>query len=162
MSSRPSEHDLHICFVCTGNICRSPMAALVFAEHLRREALADRVRVTSSGTGPWHVGEKIDSRAGATLREHGYPTAHTAAQVGEAHLEADLLVALDSGHARDLRRLVDDPARIRLLRSFGPEGGDLDVPDPYYGGRRGFTEVLGMIEAASPGLVAWVKENLPE
>ncbi|MCP3801152.1 low molecular weight phosphotyrosine protein phosphatase [Allokutzneria sp. A3M-2-11 16] len=136
------------------------MAALVFAEHLRREGLDDRVRVSSSGTGSWHVGEKIDSRAGATLREHGYPTKHTAAQVGEAHLDADLLVALDAGHARDLRRLVDDPERVRLLRSFAPEGTDLDVPDPYYGGRGGFTDVLTMIEAASPGLMRWVRERL--
>ncbi|WP_210408108.1 low molecular weight protein-tyrosine-phosphatase [Allokutzneria sp. NRRL B-24872] len=154
---------LHVCFVCTGNICRSPMAALVFAEHLRREGLDDRVRVSSSGTGSWHVGEKIDSRAGATLRDNGYPTAHRAAQMGAEHLDADLLVALDAGHARELRRLVDDTERIRLLRSFAPEsagGTDLDVPDPYYGGDEGFTEVLGMIEAASPGLMRWVKERL--
>ena len=136
------------------------MAAVVFGEHLRREGLAEAVRVTSAGTGPWHVGEPADERAAKLLAEHGYPTDHVAAQVGEDHLDADLLVALDSGHARALRRLVG-PDRVRLLRSFDPDAtGDLDVPDPYYGGDRGFTQVLAMIEAAMPGLVDWVRERV--
>jgi protein-tyrosine phosphatase len=95
------------------------------------------------------------------LAEHGYPTDHVATQVDNRHLGADLLVALDSGHARTLVRIADDPDRVRLLRSFDPEAGDdLDVPDPYYGDPAGFEEVLAMIEAASPGLLAWVRDNL--
>jgi protein-tyrosine phosphatase len=82
-----------------------------------------------------------------------------AAQVSDLHLGADLLVALDSGHARALRRMVD-PDRVRLLRSFDPDADDVDVPDPYYGDDSGFTEVLVMIETAMPGLIAWVREQL--
>ncbi|AEW92395.1 MULTISPECIES: low molecular weight protein-tyrosine-phosphatase [Streptomycetaceae] len=152
---------MHICFVCSGNICRSPSAALVLTEHLRRAGLAGRVRVTSAGIGPWHVGEAMDERAAAALLRHGYPTAHVAAQVGPEHLDADLLLAMDSGHDKALRRLVDDPPRVRMLRSFDPDAtGDLDVPDPYYGGPRGFDEVLRMIEAAMPGLLAWVRARI--
>lgn len=137
------------------------MAAIVVREHLRREGLEDNVTVTSAGTGSWHVGDAADPRAQKILLDHGYPTSHVAAQVGAEHLDADLLLAMDSGHARELRRLVDDPGRIRLFRSFDPAAtGDLDVPDPYYGGNDGFQIVLGMIEAATPGLVQWVKENL--
>jgi protein-tyrosine phosphatase len=137
------------------------MAELVFREHLREAGLADVVEVNSAGTGPWHVGEPADDRARETLRRHGYPTDHVAAQVDNRHLGADLLVALDSGHARTLRRIADDPHRVRLLRSFDPAAGeDVDVPDPYYGGPEGFEEVLAMIEAASPGLLAWVHDNL--
>ena len=137
------------------------MAELVFREQLRKAGLEDVVEVNSAGTGPWHVGEHADERAQATLRRHGYPTDHVAAQVDNRHLGADLLVALDSGHARTLRRIADDPDRVVLLRSFDPAAGDdLDVPDPYYGGPEGFEEVLAMIEAASPGLLAWVHENL--
>jgi protein-tyrosine phosphatase len=137
------------------------MAELVFREHLRAAGLADVVEVNSAGTGPWHVGEPADDRARETLRRHGYPTDHVATQVDNRHLGADLLVALDSGHARTLRRIADDPDRVRLLRSFAPATGeDVDVPDPYYGGPEGFDEVLAMIEAASPGLLAWVHENL--
>lgn len=137
------------------------MAAIVVREHLRREGLADLVTVTSAGTGPWHVGDAADSRAQKTLVDHGYPSAHVAAQVGSKHLDADLLLAMDQGHARDLRRMA--PAdKIRLLRSFDPAApaDDLDVPDPYYGNNDGFLVVLAMIEAATPGLIAWVRENL--
>jgi len=152
---------VHVVFVCSGNICRSPMAEKVFVEHLRRAGLADAVRVSSVGTGGWHVGEPADPRAVDVLRRHGYSTEHTAAQLDVVHADADLLVALDAGHARAVRRLVRDPERVRLLRSFDPEvDGELDVPDPYYGGRRGFDEVLEMIEAAMPGLLAWVRERL--
>ncbi|MCP2259707.1 protein-tyrosine phosphatase [Streptoalloteichus tenebrarius] len=151
---------MHICFVCTGNICRSPMAALVFGAHLERAGLADRVRVTSAGTGSWHVGEPADPRTAKVLADHGYPTEHVAAQVGADHLDADLLVAMDAGHDRALRRLVDDHDRVRLLRSFDPAAADLDVPDPYYGGRQGFADVLAMVEAAVPGLLGWVRARL--
>lgn len=137
------------------------MAAIVVREHLRREGLEDNVTVTSAGTGSWHVGDAADSRAQKILLDHGYPTSHVAAQVGTEHLSADLLLAMDAGHARELRRLVDDPDKIRLFRSFDPAAtGDLDVPDPYYGGNDGFQIVLAMIEAATPGLIEWVKENL--
>jgi protein-tyrosine phosphatase len=152
---------VHICFVCSGNICRSPSAALVFAEQLRRAGLDGAVEVSSAGIGPWHAGEAIDARAGEVLARHGYPTGHIAAQVGAEHLDADLLLAMDRGHERALRKLVDDPDRVRLLRSFDPAAvGELEVPDPYYGGPEGFDEVLAMIEAATPGLLTWVRGRL--
>ncbi|HEV7650739.1 MAG TPA: low molecular weight protein-tyrosine-phosphatase [Actinophytocola sp.] len=148
---------MHVCFVCSGNICRSPMAALVFGEHLRRAGLADGVEVTSAGIGGWHVGERADSRARTTLTGAGYATEHVAAQVGPEHLGADLLLAMDSGHHAALVDLVG-PERVRMFRSFDPAAdGDLDVPDPYYGHGDGFAEVLAMIEAATPGLLDWVR-----
>jgi protein-tyrosine phosphatase len=137
------------------------MAAVVLADALQREGLADRVRVSSAGTGPWHVGNPADPRAADTLRRAGYDCTHVAAQLGAQHLSADLLVALDSEHLATLRRLVRDPERVVLLRSFDPAAGaDLDVPDPYFGGRRGFDDVLAMVRAAMPGLLAWVRERL--
>lgn len=137
------------------------MAALVFTEHLRRAGLAEQVRVTSAGIGSWHIGDDIDRRARATLTNHGYRVEHAAAQVAPEHLDADLLLAADRGHLRELRRRVDDPDRVRLLRSFDADAPDgAEVPDPYYGARDGFTEVLAMIEAAMPGLLDWVRENI--
>ncbi|CAN5850196.1 low molecular weight protein-tyrosine-phosphatase [soil metagenome] len=156
---------VHVCFVCTGNICRSPMAEMVFREFLRREGLEGRVQVTSAGTGSWHAGDAADYRASTVLANHGYPCKHTAAQVNADHLRADLLIALDAGHHRELHRLVrrsgGDPSRIRMLRSFDPDSkADLDVADPYYGDDSGFTRVLGVIEASMPGLVEWVRNHL--
>lgn len=137
------------------------MAALVFTEHLRRAGLDDRVRITSAGTGGWHVGESADERACRTLSSAGYPTDHVAAQVGAEHLDADLLLCADSGHLRAVRRLVPGTERVRLLRSFDPSApAGAEVPDPYYGSGDGFTEVLKMIEAAMPGLLDWVRERL--
>jgi protein-tyrosine phosphatase len=152
---------LSIVFVCTGNICRSPMAAIIFADAVRRAGLAHQVQVSSAGTGSWHVGEPADPRAVKTLRRAGYACEHVAAQVGSRHLSADLLVALDHGHLAALRRIVAEPGRVVLLRSFDPAAGrNLDVPDPYYGGKHGFDQVLTMIRAAVPSLVTWVRDRL--
>ncbi|MGH3997415.1 MAG: low molecular weight protein-tyrosine-phosphatase [Pseudonocardiaceae bacterium] len=137
------------------------MADIVFAEALRREGLADRVQVSSAGTGDWHVGEPADPRSAEALRRAGFDCKHVAAQVGAQHLSADLLVALDSGHLAALRQLTAQPDRVVLLRSFDPAAdGNLDVPDPYFGGKHGFDVVLGRVRAAVPGLLAWIRDRL--
>ena len=152
---------LWVVFVCSGNICRSPIAEKVFAAEIADAGLADRVRVTSAGIGSWHVGGPADERAAALLTAHGYPDAHVARQIDDELLAADLLVALDANHLRTLRRLVRDPEQVQLLRSFDPDSPvSAGVPDPYYGGPDGFTEVLTMIRAAMPGLVQHVRSRL--
>ncbi|WP_025735069.1 low molecular weight protein-tyrosine-phosphatase [Mycobacterium genavense] len=154
--------ELHVTFVCSGNICRSPMAEKMFADQLRRRGLGDAVRVTSAGTGNWHVGSGADERAAKVLRAHGYSTDHTAAQLDDDHLGADLLVTLGRNHFRMLQQLGVDADRIRMLRSFDPRSGAhaLDVEDLYYGDHADFEEVLAGIEAALPGLHDWVDEQL--
>lgn len=138
------------------------MAEKMFAQQLRHRGLGDAVRVTSAGTGNWHVGSCADERAAGVLRAHGYPTDHRAAQVGTEHLAADLLVALDRNHARLLRQLGVEAARVRMLRSFDPRSGThaLDIEDPYYGDHSDFEEVFAVIESALPGLHDWVDERL--
>ncbi|MBF6213099.1 low molecular weight phosphotyrosine protein phosphatase [Nocardia puris] len=151
---------LSVAFICTGNICRSPMAEKMFAHHLDESGLADLVRVSSAGTGSWHAGDDADPRTTATLRRHGYPTGHVAAAIGPAHRDADLLVALDRGHERELARLGVPSDRRRLLRSFDPRADGPDVPDPYYGTTADFEEVHDQIAAAIPGLLDWVRAAL--
>lgn len=151
---------MHVCFVCTGNICRSPIAEKILVAELAEAGLSDRVLVTSAGTGAWHVGEPMDSRAAEVLAENGYGTAHVARQVDSEVLGADLIVALDGGHLSAMRRTVPEPERVRLLRSFDPDAEDgAEVPDPYYGGPDGFAEVVGMVRAAMPGLVEHVRDH---
>ncbi|KZS71550.1 protein tyrosine phosphatase [Mycobacterium kansasii] len=161
MSDPPT---LHVTFVCTGNICRSPMAEKMFAHQLRERGLGDSVRVTSAGTGDWHVGNGVDERARRVLRAHGYPTEHRAAQIDAGHLAADLVIALGRNHARLLRQLGVEDARLRMLRSFDPRSSAhaLDVDDPYYGGHDEFEQVFAVIEAALPGLHDWVDERLAQ
>jgi protein-tyrosine phosphatase len=151
---------VHVVFVCTGNICRSPIAEKVFVHELERAGLADGVRVTSAGTGGWHIGSPADDRASALLRAEGYPDAHTARQVDAEQLSADLLIALDNGHRRALQSMVPERDRVRLLRSFDPDSQPgAEVPDPYFGDADGFAEVLAMIRAAMPGMLDWVRAH---
>ena len=160
--SEPRAELLHVTFVCTGNICRSPMAEKMFAHQISERGLAGVVRVSSAGTGGWHAGDGADERAVRVLRERGYPTDHRAAQVGEDHLGADLVIALGRNHLRILTDLGVQPDRLRMLRSFDPRLGEPapDVEDPYYGDHTDFEEVFAVIDAALPGLHAWVDERL--
>lgn len=152
--------ELHISFVCTGNICRSPMAEKIFASHLYRAGLANKVRVSSAGTTGWHVGGDADPRTDSTLRRYGYPTGHTAAKFGTEHADADLVVALDRTHDRELAVLGIPAQRRTLLRSFDPDADGVDVPDPYYGSAADFDLVRNQIEAAIPGMLDWVRATL--
>ncbi|MEU2555409.1 low molecular weight protein-tyrosine-phosphatase [Streptomyces sp. NPDC013313] len=154
-----------VCFVCTGNICRSPMAESVFRARVEDAGLEDRVEIDSAGTGGWHEGEAADPRTVSVLDEHGYRTGHVARQFQPSWFaRLDLVVALDTGHLKALRRLApteEDARKVRLLRSYAqPTPDDLDVPDPYYGGPEGFQECLEMVEEASTGLLAAVREQL--
>ncbi|GAA3861150.1 low molecular weight protein-tyrosine-phosphatase [Streptomyces sedi] len=161
-----------ICFVCSGNICRSPIAEALLRARLVDEGLDTGIVVDSAGTGGWHAGEPADPRAVAAMNAAGYPAGsgdHTARQFEASWFdECDLVIALDRGHESELRRLAPDAAtaeKVRLLRAFGDDGADaatgeaLDVPDPYYGDDAGFAECLDIIEAALPGLLRTVRER---
>ncbi|MGX5214174.1 low molecular weight protein-tyrosine-phosphatase [Streptomyces violaceus] len=154
-----------VCFVCTGNICRSPMAEVIFRARVAEAGLDGLVEVDSAGTGGWHEGDGADPRTVTVLEENGYATGHTARQFQPSWFSRlDLVVALDSGHLCALRRLApteEDARKVRLLRSYDSAAGDdLDVPDPYYGGADGFGECLEMVEAASAGLLAAVRADV--
>ncbi len=150
--------------VCTGNICRSPIAEAVLERAFTNAGIT--VEVSSAGTGSWHIGDDADPRALRVLTQHGYDLQHEARQFDPAWFvdvdaRADLVLALDSSHLRDLRALAAkhgaDADHVVLLRSFDPDALDFDVPDPYYGADSGFYDVLVMIEAAAPGVVAYVR-----
>ncbi|MBN0043261.1 low molecular weight phosphotyrosine protein phosphatase [Streptomyces actuosus] len=153
-----------VCFVCTGNICRSPMAESVFRARVAEAGLGDLIEADSAGTGGWHEGDSADPRTVAVLDGAGYGTEHTARRFQPSWFSRlDLVIALDSGHLRALRRLApteEDTAKVRLMRSYDPAADDLEVPDPYYGGPEGFEECLEMVEAASDGLLAAVREHV--
>ncbi len=131
-------------------------------ELVRREGLEDRITLDSAGTGGWHVGDPPDARATATARARGIALEGAARRVRASDFDDfDLLLAMDRSNLRDLHRLAPDEeaaGRLKLLREFDPAAaGDLDVPDPYYGGPGGFEEVLDMVQAACTGLLAQIR-----
>jgi protein-tyrosine phosphatase len=151
-----------VVFVCTGNICRSPMAEVAARTMAATTTLADGTAlgdcllITSAGTGGWHEGEPMDPRTSAALRRAAFSDhVHIAHQIHRRGLdEIDLVVALDSGHQKELRSLGADPSRLVLLRPFDPSGGAAtDVPDPYYGDEAGFDDCLAMITRSCRGLI---------
>jgi protein-tyrosine phosphatase len=152
-----------VVFVCTGNICRSPMAEVAARTMAAATTLVDgttlgdQLRITSAGTGGWHEGEPMDPRTSAALGRAGFSDhPHIAHQISRKGLgESDLVVALDGAHHKALRGLGADPSRLVLLRSFDPSAGAAtDVPDPYYGDDAGFDDCLAMITRSCRGLIA--------
>ncbi len=151
-------------FVCLGNICRSPTAEGVMRMLVEREGLQTCVHVESAGTGGWHVGSPPDARAAEAARARGVALGGTARQVRAQDFDDfDLLVAMDGENLRALRTLApgeQERAKVRLLREFDPASagaGDLDVPDPYYGGAGGFDEVFELVQAACEGLLERIR-----
>jgi protein-tyrosine phosphatase len=156
---------VRILFVCLGNICRSPTAEGVMRQKLREAGLADDVDVESAGTGGWHVGHAPDERASAAAGARGIALEGRAQRFLTEHAdEFDLILAMDRQNEADIRALA--PAaegKLHLLREFDPEAveaGDLEVPDPYYGGDSGFEDVLDMVERACDGLVEEIRARV--
>ena len=141
-----------VTLVCLGNICRSPMAHVVLEAKLEEAGLADRVEVTSSGTGGWHVGDPMDdepprrSTRPATTRP-GTAPASTTRPAGRRTTWCWRWTAATS------RTWVARDDRVRLFRDFDPADPGADVPDPYYGGPAGFEEVLRMVERTTESIV---------
>ncbi|GLY33204.1 low molecular weight protein-tyrosine-phosphatase [Kineosporia sp. NBRC 101731] len=161
-----------ICFVCTGNICRSPSAEVIARARIHDAGLA--AQVDSTGLDSYHVGDGADERAVWALKRAGYDgSEHVAQQFHESlFAERDLIVALDRGHFRQLHAMAPDAesaAKIRLLRSFDFDLEDvsdddrrLDVPDPYYdrsAQNSEFVEMIEQIEAAVDGIVDYLDER---
>ncbi len=161
MSGPNLNRPLEIVFVCTGNICRSPIAEVIARQKAEEAGLGDDVIFSSCGMGDWHVGQPADRRAVAELHSHGYNgSTHRAAQLGPEHMRADLFIAMDSGHAHELAATGAPNEKIRLLRSFDPDSDPSDdVADPYYGTDRDFSLVRENIEDAMPGLIEWITRH---
>lgn len=167
----PEHSPFRVCVVCTGNICRSPMAEFVLREAFAEAGLADRVHVDSGGTTPWEVGNPADPRTLEALDRRGRTDPsyadHRARQFERDWFdEHDLVLAADLGHLRTLQRLAhtkQQQATIHLLRSFDPASvaaDDLEMDDPWYGGDADFDRTFDEITAATPGIVDFVRGRL--
>jgi protein-tyrosine phosphatase len=153
-----------VCFVCLGNICRSPTAEGVMRHLVREAGLESAIRVDSAGTGNWHVGESPDRRASAAGRRRGIEVSGAARQFRRADFERfDYVLAMDGTNYDDLVELAPNAEakrKIHLLRSFDPASpANAPVPDPYYGGAEGFDEVVELCLAACRPLLERIRRE---
>jgi len=150
--------------ICTGNICRSPMAEVTFRNQIATdEFLANRIVVTSAGTANWHVGREMDPRARAALDHAGYTQPGTrAAFADQEYLNRhNLVIVMTREHLRDVSiRLTNPHTRVVLLRNLIEPGLDLDLADPYYGDLQAFIECLSIIKEAGQRLTLELRRQL--
>ena len=155
---------VHVCFVCLGNICRSPTAEAVMRSLLEREGLSKAVAIDSAGTGAWHVGEPPDARARAAAKRRGHDLRGQARRFETSDFARfDYVLAMDRDNREDLLAITksnDERQKVALLRDFdGESPRNADVPDPYYGAGDGFERVLDICEAACIGLLRHLREE---
>lgn len=160
---------ISICFVCLGNICRSPTAEGVMRHQVREAKLDERIELDSAGTGNWHIGSAPDERAQRAAAQRGYDlSALRGRQIAAADFERfDLLIAMDDANLAALRKICPLAQRdkLRLMMEFVPDtdrrwAGEREVADPYFGGAEGFEQVLDQCEAACRGLLATLYPRL--
>jgi protein-tyrosine phosphatase len=153
-----------VCFVCLGNICRSPTAEGVMRHLVREQGLEHAIEIDSAGTAGYHAGEAPDRRAQAAARLRGIAVDGHARQFGGKDWQRfDYILAMDESNYEDLVARAPSKqlaSKVRLFRSFdaaAPKGAS--VPDPYYGGPQGFDDVLDMCDAAARGLIEHIRRE---
>lgn len=153
-------NNISVLFVCMGNICRSPTAHAVFRALVEQKGLSDRIRIDSAGTHAYHVGNPPDPRSLDKATERGIAMHDLRARkVDFADLiEFDYVLAMDGDNLSILQQMApaDLQPKIMLFMQFDPAAKSNYVPDPYYGGSKGFDEVFDMVEAASHGFLDYL------
>ncbi len=158
-----SKNEIKVVFVCLGNICRSPTAEFVFRDLVEREGLTNRLLIESAGTGGWHVGESPDSRSAAAARRRGVELGGSARKILTADFARfDYVIAMDADNVHNLARIAPSAAaksKVHMFRDFDPASPKgSEVPDPYYG-EGGFEKVFDICQAASAGLLAFLRKE---
>ena len=155
---------VRVCFVCLGNICRSPTADGVMVHLVEQEGLTDHILVDSAGTSAYHAGEPADPRSAKTARRRGYALTSRSRQfVAADWARFDYVLAMDRSNLRNLSRLPGARSfggTLALFRDFDPESpAGSDTPDPYYGGPGGFDDVLDICERGCAGLLDHIRQH---
>lgn len=152
MSSKPRK----LLFVCMGNICRSPTAEGIMRQMLADAGLADQVECDSAGTTSFHSGNPPDRRMSAAASKRGYRLAGRARGLRAEDLQGfDLILTMDDENYTNTRALDPDNKirdKVRAMCDFCSKHEETEVPDPYYGGNKGFEVVMDILEDACQGL----------
>jgi protein-tyrosine phosphatase len=164
ISTITSEKPYKICFVCLGNICRSPTAEGVFQHLVNENGLHPYFYVDSAGTSAYHIGEPANSKSQMVANKHGIQLKSRARRFEPRDLkEFDLVVAMDEENYQNLLHMAgneQEKQKIRKMRAYDPEPGDGNVPDPYFGGMDGFEHVFRILHRSSESLLDTLKEKV--
>ena len=154
---------IKVCFVCLGNICRSPTAEGVMQGLVDKRELSDSIQLDSAGTGAWHVGNKADARSREVAQTRGLELTSRARQFKASDFEKfDYVLAMDRSNYENLSAMAtsEQQNKLHMFRSFDPATPHgPDVPDPYYGGPQGFEDVFDMCESACEGLLNHIQDK---
>lgn len=155
-----------LCFVCLGNICRSPTGEGLFIQKVRKAGLENYFYIDSAGTAAYHIGEGANSKSQATANKYGVHLPSRARKLEYADLEEfDLILAMDSENFKNITQLDTKnrySGKIKMMREFDPEPEDGNVPDPYYGGMQGFENVFKVLDRSCEVLLDELKEYIEE
>jgi len=149
---------MRICFVCQGNIIRSPLAEHIFLQLADEKGVVDKYLVDSAGTIAYHTGERPDKRMRQVAAERGLVYSGRAKQFKrDDFTRFDLIIAMDKANRQSLQNwtvTTEQDNKIHLMREFDSQGGpNLDVPDPYYGGPDGFISTYEIVKRSCEGLM---------
>lgn len=151
-----------VLFVCLGNICRSPLAEGVFRQKVEQAGLTNEFEIDSCGTSAFHIGEQPDPRTRANAAENGVYLRHSARQfVREDFERFEYILPMDRSNLRNVLSLEpnDHQASVMLMRDYDELGKGEDVPDPYYGGERGFQNVFDILDRATGELLTRIRQE---
>ena len=154
-----------ILFVCLGNICRSPAAEAILLHKLKKLQLIDQFDVDSAGTGNWHVGKLADSRMREAASNRGISIKSRGRQISfDDFSQFDLILTMDNDNLEQVQSLAKElsttsKAKIKPLLSYSNQTDLIEVPDPYYGGDKGFDQVLDLLQVAIDGLIEDIRVN---
>ena len=156
-------NQINVLFVCLGNICRSPMAEGIFKDVVEREGLSKHFNIDSAGTSTYHIDKNPDSRAMNICDKKGIILHHKGKEFKAIDLQSQqYILAMDKNNLENISKLFSTApftANVLLMRDFDKNFKGQDVPDPYYGGMDGFSDVFEMLERSSYELLDYIRSK---
>ena len=144
---------IKVLFVCHGNICRSPMAEMIFKDLVRKRGLETQFEIASCATSTEEIGNPVYPPARAELARRGVPCEKRGArQLTRAdYAHYDVLIGMDDMNIRNMHRMLggDPQGKIRKMMDYTARGGN--VADPWYTGD--FSATYRDVLEASEGLL---------
>ena len=153
---------VRVLFVCLGNICRSPLAEAIFKHKVKRDKLESWIEADSCGTSNYHIGDNPDPRTIANATRNGVTIEHCGRQLCvDDFNDFDYILAMDRSNYNNILRVAASEEvknKVRMMRDFDPQGNG-DVPDPYYGGEKGFQEVFDILDRTMEHFLAYIVQE---